>query len=238
VATRVEAAAAFVLHRRAFQETSVILDVLTAAHGRISLLAKGVRACGKTNRGAVLQPFGQIEIDYQGRGEMPLLTRAEVVGAPIALRGEALLCGLYLNELIVTLLAKGEAHPRVFASYQNTLRHLHGEFAHWSMRMFEIQLLEELGYGLDFRIGMDHVPITANRRYTLVADTGFAPCDGVNGGFSGAAISAIGEQQPPKSAVTLREVRNLTRQLLLPHLPRDGLRSWETLNQLTELHLR
>jgi DNA repair protein RecO (recombination protein O) len=236
VATRVEAASAFVLHRRAFQETSVILDVLTAEHGRISLLAKGVRTSGKTNRGAILQPFGQIEIDYQGRGEMPLLTRAEVVGSTLSLRGEALLCGLYLNELIVTLLAKGEAHPRVFASYQNTLRQLHGELAHWSMRMFEIHLLEELGYGLDFRIGMDHLPIAANRRYTLIPDTGFAPA--VNGGFSGAAISAIGEQRPPESAATLREVRNLTRQLLLPHLPRDGLRSWETLNQLTEMHLR
>ncbi|TVQ85383.1 MAG: DNA repair protein RecO [Chromatiaceae bacterium] len=119
----------FVLHRRDYGNSSLLLDVFTAAHGRLPLLAKGAKTArrGGSARAALLQAFQPLWLTWSGRGEVATLTRAEAAGMPIALAGKTLYCGLYLNELLLRLLGRHDPHEALFVFYQQALAGLGGE---------------------------------------------------------------------------------------------------------------
>src|SRR5580693_2734969 len=96
---------AFILHHRPFRETSLLLDVFTEEHGKISLIAKGVRKHRSTLK-ALLQPFVPLLVSWQGKNELMNLVSVEAKGPPFQLRGDCLLSGLYVNELLVRVLQK------------------------------------------------------------------------------------------------------------------------------------
>lgn len=117
---RVSLEPAFILHRRPYRETSVLLDVFSQEYGRISLLAKGIRK--KNNRLAgMLQPFVPLYITWAGNGELAILQEADIRGELPFIVGNSLIAGLYLNELLINLLQKWDANPVLFALYENTL---------------------------------------------------------------------------------------------------------------------
>ena len=145
---RVNLQPAYLLHRRPYRDSSQLLELFTAEHGRLSLVAKGVhrKARGGTT-GAVLQPFVPLLVSFSGRGELKTLTHAEVAGSPRRLTGATLFSGFYLNELMVRLLHRHDPHPPLFASYGDTLTALgQGDSADSVLRRFELDLLQELGY--------------------------------------------------------------------------------------------
>ncbi len=148
---RVSLQPAYLLHRQAYRDSSQLLELFTAEHGRISLVARSVRRKARGgSTGALLQPFVPLLVSFSGRAELKTLTGAEAAGGAVQLRGERLFSGLYLNELLVRLLHRHDAHARLFAHYAETLQDLaSGTPMDEALRRFEFSLLEELGYNFD-----------------------------------------------------------------------------------------
>lgn len=145
--TRVVAQPGFVLHSYPYKETSLIVDVFSRDYGRVALIAKGAKRPHSKLRG-VLQTFQPLSVDWTGKTEIRTLTQAEWIGGLLPLEKAALLCGFYLNELLVKLLARDDPHPALFDHYVSTLNQLaHDEPAPIVLRKFERALLKETGVG-------------------------------------------------------------------------------------------
>ena len=155
----VHAQSAYVLHAQPYRETSLLLDTFSRAFGRVAMIARGARRPRSALRGVLLE-FQPLALDWFGKGEVRTLARAEWLGGYPMLRGEALICGYYLNELLVRMLPREDAHEGLFDAYQRTLRSLgSGEPLAPTLRGFEKALLAELGYALS--LGVDCVTGTA-----------------------------------------------------------------------------
>jgi DNA repair protein RecO (recombination protein O) len=149
VGTRVTAQPAFVLHSYPYKETSLIVELLTRDFGRVALIAKGAKRPHSQLRG-VLQTFQPVSAGWTGKNELRTLTDADWVGGLLPLERTALLCGFYLNELLVKLLARDDAHPALFDHYVSTLNQLaHNEPPPIVLRKFETALLKETGVASD-----------------------------------------------------------------------------------------
>jgi len=149
--SKVDGQPAFVLHTYPFRETSLIVEAFTRDYGRMALLARGARRPRAAIRG-LLMGFQPLEIGWAGKGEVLTLMKAEWQGGQPLLSGQALFCGYYLNELLMHLLPREDAHERLFAGYAEMLRRLAvdpaGKVHEADLRAFEKALLQELGYGL------------------------------------------------------------------------------------------
>jgi DNA repair protein RecO (recombination protein O) len=164
---------AYVLHSRPFRESSQLLELLTRDFGRVGAVARGARGAKSRWRG-VLQPFRPLLVSYSRRSELATLTAADQVAAPPALAGEALYCGLYLNELTLRLLLRDDPHAEVFEQYRQTLGALvGGESLQTALRLYEKQLLDATGFGLilDREAGGD-TPLEPEARYDYQPDRG------------------------------------------------------------------
>ena len=140
----------FVLHSIPYKETSLILDVFTRSHGRLALIAKGAKRPHSSLR-PVLQRFQPLLISWSGKSELRTLTKSEWVGGSPALVGDALLCGFYLNELLVKFLAREDAYEVLYDQYAQTIYALSqiidsGADIEQTLRPFELALLRETGY--------------------------------------------------------------------------------------------
>lgn len=139
----------FLLHQRAYRETSSILDVFSREHGRVNLIARGVKSKSKNNLQGLLQPCQKIMMSWSGKGELPTLNKVETISPITSTTNKSILLGFYMNELIVKLLHKNEAHSELFDNYEITLQHLEAnEQEEKTLRLFEKHLLESIGYGL------------------------------------------------------------------------------------------
>jgi DNA repair protein RecO (recombination protein O) len=135
----------FVLHSYPYKETSLIVEVFARDHGRVPLVAKGAKRPHSKLRG-VLQTFQPLQLAWSGKSEVRTLVSAEWVGGLLPLERSALLCGFYLNELLVKLLARDDPHPQLFDHYVSALNQLaHEEPPAIVLRKFELVLLKETG---------------------------------------------------------------------------------------------
>jgi len=136
----------FVLHTYAYKETSLIVEAFTRRFGRVALLARGARRPRSAMRG-VLLAFHPLRLGWSGSGELATLMAAEWGGALQPLAGRGLMCGFYLNELLLRLLPREDAHEELFDAYAEALSRLSaGEVLSAVLRSFEKRLLAELGY--------------------------------------------------------------------------------------------
>lgn len=220
---------AFVLHRRDYGNSSLLLEVFATGRGRFPAIAKGARRA-RQPASALLQPFQPLWLEAIGRGEVLTLTRVEAAAPAIGLLGRPLLCGFYLNELLVRLLGREDPHDPLFAFYHAALTGLAcGDNLDSVLRQFEIRLLDELGYavGLETEAGAD-VPVVPDGRYVLDPGQGVrrARADDVAGVLGGATLLALahGDRLAPHQ---IREARALLRGLLEPHLGGRPLKSRE-----------
>jgi len=170
---------AYVLHHRPYRDSSLILDMLTAAHGRIALVARGARRPKARLHGA-LQPFQPLLASWILRGDLGTLTAAEARDGG-GLHGRVLISGFYVNELLLRLLHRHDPHPRLFDAYEAVLRGLSAAGASGAaetdeqsaLRLFEMALLRETGYGLvlDHEAGGGE-PIRADAVYYYYPERG------------------------------------------------------------------
>lgn len=162
----------FVLHSYPYRETSLVLDVFSRDHGRVALVAKGAKRPHSALRG-VLQTFQPLGLSWTGKGEVRTLTQAEWVGGMLPLAGDALLCGFYVNELLVKFCAREDAHPALFNHYVLTLSRLaHGEPALHALRSFERVLLRETGYAMALNKTITRQPVLADQKYVFDPERG------------------------------------------------------------------
>ena len=145
---RHDAQAAFVLHTYPYLETSLIVEAFTQNFGRIALVANGAKRPKSALRG-LLRAFQPLQLSWGGKSELRTLHKAEWQGGQAPLQGTGLICGFYLNELLVRLLHRNDPHEQLFAYYQEALTALSvGKDYNSILRRFEQRLLQELGYAL------------------------------------------------------------------------------------------
>ena len=215
--SRVELERTFVLHQRPYRESSLLLEVFAAHAGRIGLLAKGARRPQSRWRG-ILQPFRPLLLSWSGRGELASLTRAELVGRVRTPNGRSLLSAFYVNELLLRLLHRHDAHPELFETYHDTLTLMcDGESDDVVLRIFEKKLLAAIGYGLvlDRDIASGD-PLEPDCSYDYWPDRGPVRQCGREThavAITGRTLRALATEQLD-SAVTLREAKLLMRRLL------------------------
>jgi DNA repair protein RecO (recombination protein O) len=228
---RLDQQPAYVLHARPYRETSLLLECLTRDHGRLGVVARGVRGERARLRRSQLEPFQLLALDLLQRGELATLTGAESVGMPLRLSGDQGVAGLYLNELVVRLTARQDAHPALFDAYALTLARLAaGEPAGWTLRRFERDLLEAIGYGLQLRHeagGEEALQAQAHYRYDV--EQGPVRCEAVAArAMRGVDLLALAEDRmPDRAGVTA--LRQLMREVIRYHLGGGELRAWRML---------
>ncbi len=140
---------AYVLHSRPWRETSIIADLFTLNQGRVSVIVHGARKPqGKQPaKRALVQPFTPLMVSFTGRGELRTSVQFDGAGPPLAIVGNSLYSGLYVNELLLNLLASDDPHPNLFAYYQALLNELmDNPVIEQCLRPFEVHLMDELGY--------------------------------------------------------------------------------------------
>jgi DNA repair protein RecO (recombination protein O) len=192
---------AFVLRSQPYRDSSLLLEVFTAAHGRVGLVARGVRGPRSRSR-ALLQLLQPLLLSWSESGDLGTLTASEAHGAPIALPGDRVFFAWYLNELLLKLLQRHDPHPPLFARSEAALRQLDGPEAEAALRIFEKHLLAETGYGL-------HLPPTldAASRYRL-DDNGECLYDAQ--GLHGSSLIAL-RDEAGFGGLALAETRTLLR---------------------------
>lgn len=225
---------AYVLHARAYRETSLLLECLTRDHGRIGVVARGVRGVRARLQRSDLEPFRPVCLDLSQRGELATLRGVEPLGNAPRLTGDALLSGLYVNELIVRMSARQDPHAGLFEAYAAALRGLaRAHMTAWTLRRFERDLLVALGYALQLRVDAtrgDGVEPEAWYRY--VPEHGPERCvPEMQRAVRGADLLALEEDRPP-DAEGLRRLRLMMREVLLFHLGGTDLRAWRMLRPM------
>jgi DNA repair protein RecO (recombination protein O) len=219
VTKRISDEPAYVLHRYDWSESSLILEVFTRHHGRIALVAKGAKRPSSSFR-PVLLPLQKLHVAFGGDAEIRTLKGAEWQGGHVMPTGDALLSGYYLNELLLTLLARDDPHPVLFDVYANVVQVLaseHGEVLQATLRAYELLLLREIGLLplLDVQT-LTLGSLAADARYCLVPEGGLrlAHADdraSLNGAQWGILQSALQDGAPFSS--TLRACADVTGEL-------------------------
>ncbi|EIM01980.1 DNA repair protein RecO [Rhodanobacter denitrificans] len=228
---RLEQQPSYVLHARPYRETSLLLECLTREHGRLGVVARGVRGERSRLRRTQLEPFQPLAMDLLLRGEMATLTGVETVGTPLRLPGDAGLAGLYLNELVVRLTGRQDPYPRLFDAYAGTLARLAaGESLAWSLRRFERDLLEAIGYGLQLQHDSDSgEPLAAAASYRYLVEQGAVRCAADRPhALRGSDLLALGQDRVP-DARGLKALRDMMREVIRFHLGGGELRAWRVL---------
>jgi DNA repair protein RecO (recombination protein O) len=147
-AQRITDTPGYMLHSSAWRETSLVIQAFSREHGCLALVAKGAKRPYSTLR-PVLSTFQPLSLSWTGGGEVKTLTRAETAGVR-PLGGGALMSAWYMNELLLRLLPREDAHPVLFDAYDAALAQLAGgSRAAGALRRFEWILLRETGYGVD-----------------------------------------------------------------------------------------
>ena len=181
-ARRIADEPAYVLHRYDWSESSLILETFTRHYGRVALVAKGAKK-PTSNFRPVLLPLQPLRVTYtlgaEGHGEIHALKGAEWVGGHVMPTGDALLSGLYLNELLLRLLAREDTHAPLFDAYAGVVRVLgseHGDALEPVLRSFELLLLREIGLlpALDAETST-LAALEPGARYALVPEAGLRP---------------------------------------------------------------
>jgi DNA repair protein RecO (recombination protein O) len=228
---------AYILHRRAYRETSYILELFTPEFGRLSAVARGIRKV-KSRTASLLQPFTPLLVSWFGKGEMVTLGKMEADGFTRALNPKNLRCGFYLNELLMRLLPKHDPHAEIFKLYHQTLEELRQDAAASEkiLRLFEKRLLVEVGYGL---------PAESDKHfeddllYCFDVDRGFLPSDMHHEEelrFAGSVVNALLQENFEDEAV-LQEIKRLMRYIFANLLGNRPLQSRSLFEHYKEVEI-
>ena len=231
---------AFVLHSYPYKESSLIVEVFARHRGRVGLLARGARRPRSAIRGTLLA-FHPLRLSWRASAELGTLTAAEWSGGQPALQGQGLMCGFYLNELLLKLLPREDAHERLFDAYAESLARLAAGNDHAAvLRGFERRLLTELGYApLLERDAATGMPVQSSARYAYEPERGPLAAEG---GRAGAGALTVSGQTLLDMArddyarrETREEARRLMRWLIGARLGGQALHTREVLLELQEL---
>lgn len=194
---RVHCIQAVILHTRHYRNSSLIVEFFTREYGRVAAIAKSARGPRSRYRGQ-LSAFVPLIVSWVGRQELKTLGAVELATRGVLLEGKALLCGFYLNELLMRLVGREDPYPALYDHYLSTLSALSHSDHEAQLRYFESHLLNALGYGLS--LTQDYVsgsPIKPQLMYRYVPAQGFLQTENVHdiNAFSGQVLLALSQQQ-------------------------------------------
>lgn len=221
--TRQDNQPVYVLHTYPFKETSLVVELLTRDFGRIAAVAKGARRPRSAMRG-MLQSFQPLLGAWSGKMELRNLHSLEWGDGLLLLQGEALMCGFYLNELLLRLLPREDAHEALFDYYSQALRTLSlGKDFAATLRRFELRLLQELGYAVPLERDDHDAAIASERLYCYIAERGacnpqIAPQNGVQSCQIAGKTLLDMAQDDYSAAQTQQQSKQLMRALLAHYL--------------------
>ena len=197
----------FLLHQRSYGETSIIVDVFTKNSGKMSLIAKGAKK-PKSKFFGYLAPFHKLNVTFSGRSELKTLTSIDRNLSDNSFSMTKISYSLlYINELLIKLLPKDAKHEELFLLYENFLRDVDTNNLELTLRNFELDLLEMLGYGFDYDVDIDfNEPIDPESGYTFVSERGFRKSK--NSDISGKDITNIKNRKLDK--VPLKYLKEIT----------------------------
>ena len=228
----------FVLHTYPFRETSLVVETFTRNFGRVGLVARGARRPKSALRG-LMMAFQPLLLSWAGKSELRTLHKAEWQGGIPQLQGLSLMCGFYLNELLLKFLAREDPHESLFGVYQEAIAALALQPEPAAvLRRFEKHLLKELGYGLILdREGDSGRPIDPGRRYTYVIERGPVALDrGMDAQMeiSGRTLIEL-ENDRFADAVTLAQSKLLMRFLVNHYLGNQELHTRQLLREMQQI---
>jgi DNA repair protein RecO (recombination protein O) len=234
---RIEAEPAYVLHARPWRESSLLVEVLSEQHGRLGLVARGVQGPKRHVLRAALQPLQHIRLDAVQRGELAQLRAAEALDAAPLLTGEAAMAGFYLSELVLRLAPRSDPLPELYAAYGAARGRLAGKALPWTLRRFERDLLEAIGFGFAWDVDGAGAAIDPAARYRLDPEHGPRRLLSDRGqedrssAATGRALLSLAADTMPDGQ-DLAGLRRALRPVLEHHLDGRGLKSWDMLAEL------
>jgi DNA repair protein RecO (recombination protein O) len=241
---RVSHANAVVLHSIPWRETSLIVELFTQDHGRITTVAKGAKRRGSAIR-PILQQFSPLSVSFTGKGDVKTLTQADWVGGFIPLMGDSLMCGFYLNELILRLIAPADPHPSVYRAYLmalDTLQHSNTlTQTEAILRRFEWALLQDIGFAPSAQYDMDGEVIIPTHWYEYLPERGFYALHHPNEEnhyhpiLHGSTLQMLHEHELIQTEQARKECKRLMRFLFKQHLGGRTLRTREIMIALQQL---
>lgn len=236
---RVDWQPALVLHKRAYRETSLQLDLLTRDHGIVSLLAKGVTSAKNHILRAQLQPMQHIKVCYQLRTELGILTQSESLPPSFRLDGERLMAGLYLNELIMKLCPRQDADTVLYSMLLNARAELSGSAdLGWLVRRFERDLISHLGYVTPWSFSASGDELKQDTSYRMHLELGLIPCNANDdSGISGEELMYFLSDCKP-SRQTIVKLRAWLHAVIAQHAGNSTLRSWQIIEDLNRTRTR
>ncbi|HJL80003.1 MAG: DNA repair protein RecO [Gammaproteobacteria bacterium] len=213
----------FIIHQRPYSETSQILNLFSKNYGRVDVIAKGSKR-PKSKFRSFIQPFMPLSASWSGRSQLKTLRNIEAVEHHQSLvHSDHFLSALYMNELILHFLSNADPYPGLFEIYHEALRQFNLSDEHEPLlRMFEIKLLEEIGYAINFQTeALSSKTININEYYRYEPEQGFhlLPSDSQIKKYSGGQIKSIQKMDFSESD-TLLAAKKLTRETIHFHL--DG----------------
>ena len=222
----------FLLHQRPHGETSLIVDVFTKKNGKMSVIAKGAKK-PKSKFFGYLTPFTKLKITFTGRSELKTLTNIDRdFSESTNSLSKTSYSLLYINELLIRLLPKDAVHEDLFLLYESFLLKIHsGKNIELTLRSFELDMLEMLGYGLDFENEIDkNQSIDINKNYSFIPERGFR--ESKNSNFSGKDIINI--RMRKLSEVSKKHLKHITQESIHFCLEGKNLSSREIFRRIKQ----
>ncbi|TMP37914.1 DNA repair protein RecO [Pseudoalteromonas rubra] len=223
---------AYLLHRRPHSDSQVMLNMLVEGVGQLMMLAR-IKGRQALRHNAHLQPFSLLLVRYSGRHDLKYLNDIELHTQPLAMKGQVLYCGFYLNELSTRVIPVNEPLEEIFSLYHHHLQQLHKQTENarrsafeLTLRSFEFQLLEQLGFGVEFDCDADGEAIVEGAYYQYTRELGFVRTDDPHIGFSGRVLQHIAQRDFTDDQVR-RQAKGLSRYLFRPLLGHKPLKSRE-----------
>ena len=233
---RVDHEPGYVLHTYPYKETSLIVEAFTRRFGRVALLARGARRPRSAMRGVLLS-FHPLRLGWSGSADLANLMSAEWAGGIPLLGGRGLMCGFYVNELLLRLLPRDDPHESLFDIYAGTLASLASQEVSPVLRDFEKRLLAELGYAPLLETDAASRPIEPDRLYSYEPERGPVLANGSRSGqliVSGRTLLDVAAGDYTR-AETRDEARTLMRALIGERLHGQSLHTRSILMELNEL---
>lgn len=226
----------YVLHTYAFKETSLVAELFTKTHGRVATLAKGARRPRSAMRGQ-LQSFQMLAATWSGKNELKTLHSLDWADGLVLLQGEALMCGFYLNELLLRLLPREDAHEQLFDYYQATVKSLaKGTELATHLRRFELKMLQEMGYAVPLTVDENNEPIFHDKQYRYEAEYGACALSATKNGITLSGQTLLDMAQDHYGSLqTQQQSKQLMRYLLAHYLGDKPLHTRQLLIDLQGL---
>jgi DNA repair protein RecO (recombination protein O) len=227
----------YVLHRQAYRDTSLIVELFTRDHGRLTVFARGAR--GPRPRFGALQPFQPLLLSWSGRGEAPQLAGAEVSEPALALPAGQLMSAFYLSELLLKLTVRHDPNAELYDSYATALAALRaGDAVEPLLRRFEKRLLDLIGYGLDLATEIDTgKPVRAEGQYCFHGGRGVIAAQGQTAPLiAGHVLLRLAAEDVLTAEADLRQARLLMRSALDHCLEGRELRTRRVARSMEQPH--